>query len=979
MNPSLSPHSPPMLVGRDRERAVLRDALDAAMGGQGNLVLIGGEAGIGKTALAETVGREAEERGALVLVGRCFDLTETPPYGPWVELFATYAPAPDLPPLPTPFATHGTVGAVESQTALFTAVHDFFSALSQQQPLVLLLDDLHWTDPASLALLRFLARAVARLPLLLLVAYRADELTRRHPLSQLLPLLVRESHAARLDLNPLSTDDVRVLVQTRYQLADAGAEPLITYLTERSDGNALFIGELLRTIETQGAIRNDGAQWSLGDLAGTRVPTLLRQVIDRRVGYLDGESQRLLAVAAVIGQVVPLDVWAVVGEVDEDTLLDVTERAEEARLLIGTADGAGVQFAHALIREALYEGLPSVRRRRLHRTVGAVLAEGRHPDPDAIAWHFSQCGDARAVQWLIRAGERAQAALAWPTAVQRYEAALADEEGMTVEERGWLLYRIARLLRQTDHARGLRYAQEAEDVAQIAGNPPLVIAARYGQGHILYLNGDYAAGAQIVWSIIPVLDTLTTEEIALIDQQDPTTTVTDMRGFAILIMATLGHYAEARAMIERAPLLEAPPDMPMAGLSDEPWRAIGPHGYYGLAALHDNLGHFAEAREAYARTCLLAGIHHQVIIAWSARFFLVSMILHYAPESRAEARVLVDEAETVSERAAGTVMSDRRGMVRALPDVVEGRWDAAERILDIAPVYPAWWGAAMGPYGYLKRARGGREAVWERLRQGLPEGAASEPGTRPLAHTREALQVGAMLLLDTGDTEQAREWIDALSRWLAWSGAIRGQSACHALWAHYYRQIGQRDDAYTHAQQALAYAAEPRQPFALLVAHRLLGELSTAAGRYDDAAGHLDASLRLADACAAPYERALTLLAMTELHAATSASEPARTLLDEARAICEPLGAMPALARADALAAQLNATPSAPLAYPAGLSAREVEVLRLVTEGLSNPQIAERLFLSPRTVEQHLRAVYNKTGVPSRTAAVRWATDHGLT
>ena len=124
----------PTLVGRERERATLHDLLAAALAGRGSLVLIGGEAGIGKTALAEALLAEAAAQGALVLVGRCYDLSETPPYGPWVELFGTYAPGPTLPPLPAPFATRGTVGAVASRVALFTAVHDFFAALAAYAP-----------------------------------------------------------------------------------------------------------------------------------------------------------------------------------------------------------------------------------------------------------------------------------------------------------------------------------------------------------------------------------------------------------------------------------------------------------------------------------------------------------------------------------------------------------------------------------------------------------------------------------------------------------------------------------------------------------------------------------------------------------------------------------------------------------------------------------------------------------------------------
>src|SRR5437763_5242950 len=195
---SLDDERPHMLVGREREQALLAKHLASALAGRGSLVLIGGEAGIGKTALAEALAHEAAAHGALVLVGRCYDLTETPPYGPWLDLFARYTPTGDLPPPPAPFAERGTLGEVPSQAALFAQVHDFLAALAARRPLVLLLDDLHWADPASLDLLRSLARPLEPMPLLLLATYRADELTRRHPLYQLLPTLVREAHAARL-------------------------------------------------------------------------------------------------------------------------------------------------------------------------------------------------------------------------------------------------------------------------------------------------------------------------------------------------------------------------------------------------------------------------------------------------------------------------------------------------------------------------------------------------------------------------------------------------------------------------------------------------------------------------------------------------------------------------------------------------------------------------------------------------------------
>jgi DNA-binding NarL/FixJ family response regulator len=156
--------------------------------------------------------------------------------------------------------------------------------------------------------------------------------------------------------------------------------------------------------------------------------------------------------------------------------------------------------------------------------------------------------------------------------------------------------------------------------------------------------------------------------------------------------------------------------------------------------------------------------------------------------------------------------------------------------------------------------------------------------------------------------------------------------------------------------------------------------LDTAAGNYGEAAAHLAEARRLAEACAAPSERALCLLALAELQIATGVRDEARATLAEARAILEPLGARPALARADALAASLSvqAAPVVTSPLPAGLSAREAEVLRLVAQGCSNAEIAARLFLSPRTVTTHLTAIYTKLGVEKRAAATAFAIDHGL-
>ena len=250
----------------------------------------------------------AAEGGLLVLVGRCYDLSETSPYGPWREVCAH---------APSDAATHflaalsaGEVSAISSQAALHQQMRDALAALATQQPLVILLDDLHWADPASLDLLRFLARGLSELPLLLLVTYRSDELTRRHLLYALLPTLVREARALRLDLHPREQVDIHALVR-RYGLPSADEERLVVHVQGRAEGNPFYAGELLRALEEERTLRPHGTAWQLGDIAGTHVPLLLRQVLDGRLDRLGEATRALLAVAAVIGQGVPRDLCGV--------------------------------------------------------------------------------------------------------------------------------------------------------------------------------------------------------------------------------------------------------------------------------------------------------------------------------------------------------------------------------------------------------------------------------------------------------------------------------------------------------------------------------------------------------------------------------------------------------------------------------------------------------------------------------------------
>ncbi len=972
---------PPLLVGREREQAVLRDHLAAALNGRGSLVLIGGEAGIGKTALAEMLCNAATTQGALVLVGRCYDLTETPPYGPWVELFGRF-PRENGPPLPTAFAQRGTVGEVTSQAMLFQQVLDFFIALSAQHPTVLLLDDLHWADPASLDLLRFLARSLAALPLLIIAMYRTDELTPAHPLYQLLPTLIRESSASHLDLQRWRMDDVRTIVTRHYRMIDADKTRLVAYLHKRAQGNPFFTGELLRTLEEHAILRTDDGTWTLGDLTQVRVPALLGQVIEQRLARLGGDIRRILAIGAVIGQEVPLSLWATVAEIDEEMLLPAVERALEAHLLEASENSGNVRFVHALIREVLYEELLAPRLHNWHRRAGHVLAALPSANPDAVAYHFQHAEDPRAIAWLIRAGERAQESYAWLTASERFTTALRlmEGSGATAMERGWLLYRLAMRYVYHDIELSIRYLDRALLLAAETDDRLLSTSIATNRGRFRFIVGDIARGLDEMCAGLEEMERPPTSARARSNWQGGFGDHLDVQtcqGFLVMCLAFIGRFAEALSEGKR---FLAWPTTSGVDTPSDVWTAG--NGCLGLGWAYYMLGRPEEAKRAYARAGeAYRTVTHRLQVGATASNNL-HLILAYWTEHVVERRKLAAEVarEHGQAKSVGHDHSPRFAVVTL--SLLEGDWDEAGSVLHAVINTTVDRGGrrerAMGLLGMLAHEQGKPIRAWELVRELLPEGPATEPGNMYFGSALEMQRLAAQLCLDTGDLATARTWIESHDRWLAWSSAVLGQSEGQALWARYYQAIGDMEQAFGHAERALTHSTEPRQPLALIAAHRLLGELDTDAQRFDAAQSHLDASLALADACQAPYERALTLLGMAELHAATNQPSKATTLLETVRAICEPLGAKPALARANILAAHLaSATATAPL-YPAGLSAREIEVLRLVAAGHTNRQIADALSLSTRTIDVHVRNLFAKTGTENRAGATAFAFRHDL-
>ncbi len=309
--------------------------------------------------------------------------------------------------------------------------------------------------------------------------------------------------------------------------------------------------------------------------------------------------------------------------------------------------------------------------------------------------------------------------------------------------------------------------------------------------------------------------------------------------------------------------------------------------------------------------------------------------------------------------------------------MLDGRWDEADEILrDLPPTGNAYLRREVTAAAViLARHRGQPAAAWAEIEAVLADGTATEPGDDIHQEGLFLQRSAAELCLAADDLAGGRDWLEAHDRWLAWNGCELGRAEGRLGWARWYHAAGDSAAARAAADEALAMAADPVQPLVLLAAHRLLGEIDAEARQYPAAETHLAAALEFAAACEVPFERALTQLALAELRIASGAREAARPLLDEVRPVGEALRAYPLLRQV----AALDARPAAVRPGPAGLTPRELEVLRLLSRRMTNPEIAETLFVGQRTVQTHVEHIFGKLDVANRREAAEAAIRLGIT
>ncbi len=488
-------------VARTRERGELRSWLDRLDAGRGGLVAIGGEPGVGKTRLAEELIADADARGFRTLVGRCYEMESPPPYGPFVEVLE--AALKEVDPETFRMALGPSAGEVakvlpqlrhlyddispplelppeQERRYLFNSIRGFIERASSVRPLVVLFDDVHWTDEASLQLMEHMAPALTDMPVLVIETYRDVELDVYRPLAKTLEDLVRRRLVTRMSLGRFDEDDVGAMLT---KLAGEAPPPQLTSsIFEETEGNAFFVEEVFRHLDEEGRVRDEAGRWKT-DLTvdELEVPEGVRLVIGRRLQRLAPETTKVLTAAAVVGRICDFRLLEAVAGGDGDELLDCLDEAERSHVVMSRADGrdAKVVFVHELIRQTLLGATALPRRQRLHLRVAEamekVYAEDLVPHAAGIAHHLYSAGaaadPAKTQTYLVLAGDRAMEGAAFAEALKYFEEASELGAAQPDGDRASLLFRVGLARRSLGHLdEGLAAWREALALYEAGGD-----------------------------------------------------------------------------------------------------------------------------------------------------------------------------------------------------------------------------------------------------------------------------------------------------------------------------------------------------------------------------------------------------------------------------------------------------------------------------------------------------------------------------
>jgi DNA-binding SARP family transcriptional activator len=441
------------LVGRDGELQQLSDLWEAAAAGVGQLAIVSGEAGVGKSRLVTTLAGIVAGAGGLALTGHCFALEQALPYHPVAEIVRAAAADlqhADLAPsyraelarfLPDLLGTAGVPAPVGESTALdprsqlFEALLQALLALSRSRPLLVIIEDLHWAAESTIDWLAYVAPRLEGSPLLVIATYRTDEVSATHALNRLRRRLLREGTISVLVLDRLPADAVHALITAASGLPDERVGPLADRLYAETAGNPFFLHEIVRGLIESGQIVTGTGHWEgpfvdAGPEAGLQLPESLRETIRTRAQRLSELGRVFSIAAAVTGQVFRYEIVRAAGGWDDEAALEGLEDLLDRSFIVETANQGEFSFAHHLVREALYAELSAPRRAYWHSRVADAYVRLANRLPSS-----EQPGLAARIVHHARAGERADLVLEWaPVAAEQARRVSAYADALNLYE-----------------------------------------------------------------------------------------------------------------------------------------------------------------------------------------------------------------------------------------------------------------------------------------------------------------------------------------------------------------------------------------------------------------------------------------------------------------------------------------------------------------------------------------------------------------
>ncbi len=905
--------------------------LRGLVNGQMALILIGGVSGIGKTSLVMAFQERVHRLGGKFIQGRCFDHNRDS-YHVW-QAVARSADAAGFP-IEQLSAPIGKGPEAFSPQHLKQALADWLTACSASQPLVILLDDLHWADVDSLEMLNYLTGQSISKPILFIATYRSEEAHLRHALYEFLPRLKRNRASDLVQLEPLTREDIQLFVTANQGKC---TPELARYLHERAEGHPLFTAELLRDLVAQGNLRQDEDGRWLPPSQSVSVPIYLKQLITRRINRLGNPAMQLLSIAAVAGETWSLNIVEPLTGMAEEALLEVIEQALQANILtVEDSPDEAYRFAHGLFREVLYTSQLARRRKRIHAQIARQFEQQQPENVFAIAHHYYQAEVwEKAMASCMAAGDQATRRLANYSALGWYQQTLTAAEHSPEKGKTGDVSEIYDRLGHTYLA--LERIDEAEmvfsrmrDIAQ--SNKDLISKGRA----LVYLAQVRVRRYQLE------LAKQTAQEALKIGEQ-----CVDIELITESLIC-LGGIFLVCGQLEQAEI------------------------HYRNALEHaDNLGDSVQLLSALRQKAYLA--------TWVGEY---SQAEPLARQALNIAQKFGDPLHIVGSRVNLAFVQIESGQFKEAYDNIRATLDTLEASGSQHHQIPR----LLNQMGYLHLELGDAQQALYWDQKALD--AIREDQLRSIEMRRYSLLNKATDYLHMDLLEESQEAIAQFETIKAGTnyGHFRYFNRYQLLMSEFFLKQDKIDQAIELAQEARSLAQSKGIVKNVAKSHWYEGLALARSIRLDESLEQLEEAIHLVDGIQHGYLRWKIRLSLVEvLRKANKATEGViwrvRTLIDQTS---QSLAGAPLqeIFLASKWVKQIedleqNSAPEMPT-YPAGLTEREVEVLQLVANGATNQQVADVLHISVRTVNTHMTNIMNKIGCNNRTAASIFAIQHHL-